>query len=100
MPQGPQPSNSILVFTVPVGFMILVAQDARLVESKRNSTWVKRCDNDSWKLGRPIRCKHATTEFGVGVGGVGGEGGLRVEEGEGGRQGGRLGDRAGDDEAR
>ena len=44
--------------------------------------------------------KHATTEFGVGVGGVGGEGGLRVEEGEGGGQGGRLGDRAGDDEAR
>ena len=44
--------------------------------------------------------KHAATEFGVGVGGVRGEGGLRVEEGEGGGQGGRLGDRAGDDEAR
>ena len=95
MPQGPQPSNSILVFTVPV---VLDNCGTRLV--KVNSTWVKRCDNDSWKLGRPIRCKHATTEFGVGVGGVGGEGGLRVEEGEGGGQGGRLGDRARDDETR
>ena len=78
--------------------MTLVAQD--LYKAKVNSTWVKRCDNDSWKLGRPVGGKHATTEFGVGVGGVGGEGGLRVEEGEGGGQGGRLGDRAGDDEAR
>ena len=65
-----------------------------------NSTWVKRCDYDCWKLGRPIGGKHAATKLGVGVGGVGGEGGLRVEKGEGGGQGGRLGDRAGDDETR
>ena len=69
-------------------------------KESKSTTWVKRRDNDSWKLGRPVGGKHATTEFGVGVGGVGGEGGLRVEEGEGGGQGGRLGDRAGDDEAR
>ena len=98
MPHGPQPSSSILVFTVPG--KISIKCFPKLLPKSKGRTWVKRSDGDSGKVFCPVGGEHAAAELGVGVGGVGGERGLRVEEGEGGGQGGRLGDRAGDDEAR
>ena len=73
MPHGPQPSSSILVFTVPGKISI---KDVFQKPKSKGSTWVKRSDGDSGKVFCPVGGEHAAAELGVGVGGVGGEGGL------------------------
>ena len=74
MPHGPQPSSSILVFTVPG--KISIKCFPKLLPKSKGSTWVKRSDGDSGKVFCPVGGEHAAAELGVGVGGVGGEGGL------------------------
>ena len=79
MPQGPQPSSSILVFTVPAGKYNFSLESKLFQDSHRESksnTWVKSCDDDFRKVESPVGGEHATAELGVRVGGVGGEGGL------------------------
>ena len=77
MPQGPQPSSSILVFTVPDINEISPQTYPGFAQVMERTTWVKRCDDDSGKVERPVGGEHSTAELGVRVGGVGGEGGLR-----------------------
>ena len=54
----------------------LVQDLQKCAEKYKSTTWVKRCDNDSGKVGRPVGGEHAAAELGVRVGGVRGEGGL------------------------
>ena len=53
-----------------------LVQDWLRSQKHKSTTWVKRCDDDSGKVDRPVGGEHAAAELGVGVGGVGGEGGL------------------------